>query len=400
MPRKKLRIGMHCDLSDPIAERPLGGMLRFAAARRDVLLCDCRVSLHDIDFRTSNPPWKGRVDGVVLSISLERPEEPDVIARWVARGGVPAVSTAGDILHPRLPVVCTAVASIARLAADHLVQCGCRSFLHAGYLLSMGSRRRAEAFRNVLAVRGFDLTEFEFAVRIMDETEFATLADDAARLARLLESLPKPLGVLALGDPFARGVLQVCDSLGLQVPRQVAIVGVNDTPLAFAQRPTLTSIGYPGEKVGQAAMTLLLRLIDGARRPRRPIEIPATQLFVRESTTGSVEEGDELAKAVEMVRRHACSGLTVGDLVESLSVSRRWLELEFRKHLGRSPNEEIQRVRLFHAEQMLHLTDIPITRVAELVGFSESSGLTHFFQNHTSYSPTAYRQWAHSLRKS
>jgi LacI family transcriptional regulator len=147
-------------------------------------------------------------------------------------------------------------------------------------------------------------------------------------------------------------------------------------------------------------MTLLLRLIDGARRPRRPIEIPATQLFVRESTTGSVEEGDDLAKAVEMIRRQACSSLTVNELVKSLSVSRRWLELEFRKHMGRSPNEEIQRVRLFHAEQLLQLADMPITRVAELVGFAESSGLTHFFQKHTSYSPTAYRQWAHRLRKS
>ena len=75
---------------------------------------------------------------------------------------------------------------------------------------------------------------------------------------------PHPLGILAWAT-LGRAVWQICDSVELEVPQQVAIVGVNDTPLAYAQRPTLTSICYPGEEVGYRAMMLLMKLIG---RPR------------------------------------------------------------------------------------------------------------------------------------
>jgi len=398
MPKKKIRIGIHGDTPDELVERPLAGLLEFAAQRRNMMLCDCRMSLEEYDFRTNDPPWKGRVDGVVLTIGLQRPATANDIARWIARGGVPVVSTSSDIIHPRIPLVCMDVASLAQLATDHLVQCGCRSFLYAGYALSMGSRRRAVAFRRVLAERGFKLVTFDFTSKCENGTESALQADDARKLAPLLEAAAKPLGVLALGDPFARGVLRICDSLGLQVPRQVAIVGANNTPLAYAQWPTLTSICYPGEVVGHRAATLLLELIAGAPPPRRPIEIPAPGFVVRESTSGSVEEGDEMAKALEMIRRQACTGLKVNDLVESLSQSKRWLELAFRKNLERSPRQEIQRVQLLQARRLLELTDLTMTQIAGMVGFAETSGLTHFFRKHTGYSPTEYREWAHGVR--
>jgi len=97
---------------------------------------------------------------------------------------------------------------------------------------------------------------------------------------------------------------------------------------------------------------------------------------------------------VRIIDQRAVTGLTVGDLVETLAVSRRWLELAFREHLGRSPNQEIQRVRLLRARRLLELTNISISQVAEAVGFAEVSGLTHFFERLTSYTPRDYRAWA------
>jgi len=356
-----IRIGIHSDVPDSIVEQNLGGMLQFAADHGALRLCDCRIPLRDYDFRRNDPPWKDRVDGVVISIGLERREDADVIADWVARGGVPVVSTAADVLHPTIPVVCTEVVSIARLAADHLVQVGCRSFLHAGYAFSMGSRRRAEAFAAELSRRGFPLAEFDFEAKLEDETDRGDLAADAARLTPLLLSLPRPVGVLGLGDPFARGVLRVCQEAALAVPDEVAIVGMDDTPVAFAHRPRLTSIRYPGEQVAYRAMNLLMNLIEGGRRPRKLVEVPATQLVVRESTSHAPAGGDELAQAVRIIADRAVSGLTVNEVVDALLVSRRWLELEFNRHLGRSPSQEIQRVRLLQARRLLELSNVAIS---------------------------------------
>jgi hypothetical protein len=47
------------------------------------------------------------------------------VVEWILRGGVPAISTASDVIDPRLPTVCTATDSIAKLAANHLLECGC-----------------------------------------------------------------------------------------------------------------------------------------------------------------------------------------------------------------------------------------------------------------------------------
>jgi len=82
-----IRIGIHSDIPDSIVEQGLGGMLQFAADRGDVRLYDCRMRLRDYDFEVADPPWKGRVDGVLLSIGLERDQPPDQIAKWIARGG-------------------------------------------------------------------------------------------------------------------------------------------------------------------------------------------------------------------------------------------------------------------------------------------------------------------------
>jgi DNA-binding LacI/PurR family transcriptional regulator len=250
MAAKSIRIAIHADILQEAVQRRLGGMLRFAHEHTDILFCDQRVPLYGQDARMTDPPWTGLVDGVVLGIGLAKKETAEDVVKWIMRGEVPAVSTAADILHPRIPLVCLEVASIAHLAADHLIQCGCRRFMHVGFAMSMGSRRRAEAFRKALAERGFDMAEYDFIAKIEEGDGSRKMDNDVRNITPLLKATPHPLGVLALGDPFARAVWRISDTLGLQVPAQVAIVGVNDTPLAFAQRPTLTSVCYPGEEVG------------------------------------------------------------------------------------------------------------------------------------------------------
>ena len=126
------------------------------------------------------------------------------------------------------------------------------------------------------------------------------------------------------------------------------------------------------------------------------MEVAAVKLFPRESTRGSIENGGGLARALELIRRMACSSpaLTVRDIAEAAGRSRRWLELEFRAHLQRSPLQEIERVRLAAARELLELTDLSILRIAGMCGFSEASGLTHFLRAHTGFSPSEYRKWA------
>ncbi len=399
--KKRIRIGIYGNGWDELVERPFRGMLQAAGEDPRIVLCDSRVFALGDDFDAAHPPWTGKLDGVVMSIGLGETGTPQQVADWVSRGRVPAVSVATDFFHRRIPTVCVDPVSVAKLAAEHLIAGGCKRFMHVGFSRSMGSKRRAEAFGAELAKHGAELEEFDFSVMVEEaeanEAHFPDaeprLTADGEALAPLLSKSPHPLGVLALGDPFARAVWRVCDEVGLDVPGQVAIVGMNDLPVAFAQRPTMTSIHYPGEEVGRRATHLLAKLIGGARRPRKPIGIRATKLIARESTVGRPDTDDTLAQALEMIRRQACSGLRPRDLPEVFLVSRRWLEMEFQKHLGRTPLQEINRVRLASARKLLKSTELPIAQIAAMTGFSAPPGLTNFFQKHTSLSPTEYRHW-------
>lgn len=392
--KKTIRVGMYGSGWTEAVERPFRGAMVVAHAALRVVVCDCRAATYDDDYHSDldDPPWTGKLDGALVAIGLGDAKHAGEVADWLERGGVPVVSIAGDVLHPRISTVCFDAGSIARLAATHLIACGCRGYLHAGYARSIGSRRRAEAFRAALADAGFGMQEYDFVAKLEGD-DGPDLSADAEALTHILAAAPKPLGVLALGDPFARGVWKMCDRAKLQVPGDVFIVGVNDLPIAFARKPTLTSIRYPGEEVGRRAMQLLLKLIAGGVRPRRPIEIPATELIARESTAGVSTDRDDLGVALEVIQRQACTGIDVSSLCSLLRVSRRWLELEFRKGIARSPLEEINRVRLAEARRLLNTTNLPIGQIAKMTGFARPAGFAKFFHQHCALTPREFRAW-------
>ncbi len=395
---KKIRIGVHGRSWDEVVQRPFEGMLQATEEDSRLVVCDYRIAGESDDesehFTESYPPWTGKVDGIVISVGMGNAEGPAQVAEWIARGGVPVVSIATDVLHPRIPSVYFDPVSIARLAAEHLIECGCRRFLHVGFAKSMGSKYRADAFEAVLGKHGFALDRYDFSSKV-EETEDNPQANaDTRALAPLLTKKPHPVGVLALGDPFARALWGVCDGLALDVPGQVAIVSVNNLPIAFAHRPTITSIHYPGEEVGYRATQLLVRLIEGGRRPRKPLTVRARKLLPRESTTGVADVDDDMIQALEMIRQQACHGLHTQDISNALAVSRRSLEMKFRTRLGRSVLHETNRVRLATAQRLLQVTELPVHRIATMVGFAEPSGLIGFFKKHTSLTPSEYRRWA------
>ncbi len=344
------------------------------------------VEPSDVDEKSA-PPWQGKVDGILLAVGTG-----PYIVDWVLSGGVPALNMSGDILDPRLPAIYTQPSSVAKLAVDHLRDCGCRRYLHVGSGSSMVSALRVQALEQTVAATGCPFTHVDTTKK---HDEFNPTPEDAAcneALDRALTSMPKPVGVLALNDVIARMVLARAKALGLDVPRQVAVVGVNDSFTAISQSPTLTSIRSPGKTIGYRAMERLTKMIRGGPRPRKPIEVPATELIVRESTGGSNNPLEAATRAMELIYHRANSGISIEDILETLSISRRTLNVNFKKQFGRTPGEEIQRLRIAYALDLVVHTEFSIDRIASRLGFEESTSFTKFFHKHTGTSPTAYRK--------
>ncbi len=121
------------------------------------------------------------------------------------------------------------------------------------------------------------------------------------------------------------------------------------------------------------------------------VRVPPVGVVPRGSTQPAAVDDPDVAAAVAFIRDHTHLDLDVGRVVRHVGVSRRTLETAFRKHLDRTPGQEIRRVRLDNARRLLRTTQQPIGRIALTCGFSDVRTFSTVFRQHEGRTPTDYR---------
>ncbi len=94
----------------------------------------------------------------------------------------------------------------------------------------------------------------------------------------------RPTAILAMSDAIAIGALAAAGSLGLRVPDDLSVVGFDDIDIAALTNPPLTTVHQPIRSKGEAAMRLLLAILDGADIRAAETSLLETRLVVRAST--------------------------------------------------------------------------------------------------------------------
>lgn len=333
--------------------------------------------------RGDDPPawlekWNG--DGIIARIETPR------IAGAVVRAAVPAVDVSAARLVPALPWVETDDESIARLAAEHLLERGFKHFAYCGDARFNWSTWRERNFCAAVEAAGQSVHRYQLATGAGD------LAAEARDLRRWLEALPKPVGIMACYDIRGQQVLDACRQAGLAVPAEVAVIGVdNDELLCDLASPPLSSVIPNAHRTGYEAAALLNKLMAGRTVPPKAHLIPPLGVAARQSTDVLAVDDRDIARAVQFIREHACEGIAVGDVLQAVPLSRRVLEQRFQRLLGRTPREEILQVRLNRVKQLLSETDLPLYLVAERTGFEHVEYLSVVFKRETGVTPSAFR---------
>jgi LacI family transcriptional regulator len=171
-----------------------------------------------------------------------------------------------------------------------------------------------------------------------------------AKVYRWLRDLPRPCAVFVSSDGLGLQFLEVVRATGLRVPEDFAVLGVGDIdPICDLAYPPLSSIRTAAEAAGFEAARLLDGLRQGEPPPKSRIELPPLGVVARRSTDVLAVADYDLAKALRFIRDHAAGEITVEDVVSAACVSRSTLERCFRQLLGRSPLDEIYRVRVQRA---------------------------------------------------
>jgi LacI family transcriptional regulator len=322
-------------------------------------------------------------DGVIGMIGTRADE------RRAARLGIPVVNVSAALDGPRLPTVAPDDRAVGRIAARHLLDRGFRRFGYFGLQDVAYGRVRGQGF-----VETVEAARLSCAVHLVRSRGGRPWHVDRADLGRWLRSLRPPVGILAVHDYRARLLLEVAASLGLRVPEDAAVVGVNDDVVACEfSAPSLSSVVLPGEAIGFEAAALLDRLMRGRAAPERPTLVAPEGLVARRSTDILAVDDPATAAAVRFIVERLERPLGVDEVAAHVDLSRRALELRFRAHLGLSPHELISRRRVERAQRLL--LEEPRARLKEIArrcGFTDARRLHLVFRRVAGLGPRAWRE--------
>jgi LacI family transcriptional regulator len=328
--------------------------------------------------------WPG--DGVIARIT-----DADQ-ARIAARLDVPIVNISGALEDPGVSMVTVDNRAVGRLAAEHLLQCGFHRFAFYGPRHLWYAQRRAAGFIEAIEATGGRCACSPETPPPGDAGP--SWIDIEERLRDWLAQLETPVGLLASSDYQARLVLEACEQLGLSVPDQVAVVGVNNDEIACGFcHPPLSSVACDWQRIGHTAAATLDALIDGDATDKVTTFLPPSGVTRRRSTETLVVDDPRAAAAVQYIRDHIDQPIQVADVCEALDLSRRWLEQAFRQWIGCTPREYIWRMRVDRAKQLLlNQPRMKMNRVARLSGFVTTKTLRAIFKRLEGTSPSEFRR--------
>jgi LacI family transcriptional regulator len=288
--------------------------------------------------------------------------------------GLPAVVIGHNQKEiPGLVNVVTDSPAIGRMGAEHLLACGFRQFAFCGYAATsletvLWSDIRKQSFSERIVAAGFAPPP---------HYEVSMIADDWLKqrrsLARWLTSLPKPVGLMACNDDCGQLVMEACKLANLTVPDQIGIIGAdNDQVVCGLTDPQMSSIEINFERAGYDAAHALDRLMQGHKEIPPRITALAAHIVARRSTDFITAEEPNLTRAFCFIRDHARTGVSTDQVVAIAGLSRGALDKRFRELLGRSVTEEIARSRTEQIARVLNETSLPVTEIAEMLGFNDA----------------------------
>lgn len=289
-----------------------------------------------------------------------------------------------------LPQVFPDQVAIARLAAEHFLDRGFRRFAFFCTDRAWWMEERRDIFASELQRNGFGCECFPVHGQhdLVQQTP-----TDQREVARWLESLPKPCGVFCASDLYAARLLDVCRTIEIAVPEEIAVLGVdNDPVICSVSFPPLSSIDLGSRRIGYQAAALLDQMMSGEQPAPSVVPMPPERVVCRQSTDALAIEDPDVARALRFIREHAANGLRIEQLAEATGMCRRTLQQRFQRSLQRTPKHEILRVQMERAKLLLCETDLPVEMVCRRSGFASFKYFARAFQRATGKTPRGYRK--------
>ena len=310
--------------------------------------------------------WRG--DGIIADY-----DDPTV-AEALSNLPIPIVAVGGsyaeETQYPaNVPYVATDNIKLVRLAYNHLIEQGLQHFAFYGLPPLPGNRwaqEREKAFCRMIEDDGLQGIVYRGS-----PTSAGGWGRAQEDMVAWVHSLPKPIGIITVTDARARQLLQACVVGDVPIPEQVAIVGIDNDPMAqLLSRIPLTSVIQGAEEMGRRSAQVLHQMLHGGDHSAVRIVVPPVGLSVQSSSLHQPLKSPHVMRARHYIRQYAHLGIKTEQVVQYVGISRTLLEEHFKRELKKTVHDVLLEHKLGMARSMLEDASIPLADVAVRSGFT------------------------------
>ena len=265
-----------------------------------------------------------------------------------------------------------------RMAAEYFLKKGFRNFAFYGTRGIDFSDERCQGFRETVEQANPDFTFSSLRSGAQNDLWYY----DTAQLITWLQSLPKPVAIMACDDNQAYHITEAC----------LQILGVdNDETICKLSAPNLSSLSQGVEQGGYDVARLIDRLIRNPEAEWEDVMVMPLNIITRQSTDIYANNDPHIAEVLRYIHENISQKITVDDLVKLVPLSRRLLETRFKKSMGTSIYDYIIQTRIEKMMQLL-CEGLSVSEAAAELGFSDIKNVSRTFRQLKGITPSEYRE--------
>ena len=220
---------------------------------------------------------------------------------------------------------------------------------------------------------------------------------DMDELCQWLESLPKPVAIMACDDIWAYYITEACDRLkedkpdgNFSIPEDIAVVGVNnDDTICGLSNPNLSSLDQDIERCGYRVAMMINEMMHNSEEAVYDVLIAPAGIVTRQSSDIFVNDDANITAVLKFIHENIGQKLSVNDIVAQVPLSRRLLEKRFRSQMNTSIAEYVRKVRVDSMASLLEKGKT-VSEAAFDLGYSDIKNISRIFKRIKGVAPSDY----------
>ncbi|MDL2305490.1 DNA-binding transcriptional regulator [Bacteroides sp. OttesenSCG-928-D19] len=379
------RIILLTDFSEEYAKNLLKGIVKYSLENTPWVLCKMPLSYREKNGVEGVLKWakEWKADGIIAQ--FYNTDKVNIFKE----NGIVAIAQDFKDRFTEIPNITGDHHLAGRMGADYFIRKGFKNFAFYGYKNIVWSEERGKGYKDELAKHKNNFHFYEYQNEDFSELWYY----NSEPLIKWLESLPKPVAMMACDDNQAHHISQVCKQCGIRIPEEISLLGVdNDEAICTLSDPPLSSLNQAVEKGGYEAAILMERIIHNPHGEYGDIVVQPTHIVTRQSTDIYSTSDKYIAVALQYIHQNSNNKITISDLTDLVPLSRRLLENRFKEVTGFPVYTYIMNLRIEKFAQKLLETNDPIIDIASDMDFIDYKNFSRQFKKIMGCNPSSYRK--------